>query len=282
MKTSRRIAAIGLSAALMLGLAACGNGAETPQGPATNADGVTVIKVGATAVPHAQILEFVDENLAADAGIDLEITVMDDYNIPNAALADGEIDANYFQHLPFYTGQVEEKGYKLAHYEGVHIEPIGLYSEKVSSVAEIGDGATIGIPNDPSNQGRALFLLEAEGLITMPEGSDPTTATVLDVQDNPKNLKFQEADAAQLPRSLADVDAAIINGNFALQADLTPSEDAIALEAGEGNPYANIVAVREEDKDNEELKKLDELLHSQDVKDFITETWADGAVIPAN
>ena len=282
MKTSRRLAALGLSAALMLGLAACGtdNGAE--EGTETNGDGATVIKVGATAVPHAQILEFVDQNLAADAGIDLEITVMDDYNIPNAALNDGEIDANYFQHLPFYETQVAELGYDLAHYDGVHIEPIGLFSEKVGSVDEIADGASIGIPNNPSNQGRALFLLQAEGLITMPEDADPTTATVLDVADNPKNLKFVEADAAQLPRSLADVDVAVINGNFALQADLTPSEDAIALEAGEDNPYANIVAVRAADKDKPELLKLDELLHSQEVKDFIAETWADGAVIPVN
>lgn len=279
MNNARRIAAVGLSAALVLGLAACGSEADPVD--ETNGDGATVIRISATAVPHAQILEFVDENLAADAGIDLEIVVTDDYNIPNAALHDGEVDANYFQHLPFFTTQVEELGYDLDHYEGVHIEPIGLYSSELGSVDEITDGMTIGVPNDPSNQGRALFLLQDQGLITLPADLDATTVTVLDIEDNPLNLNFQEADAAQLPRSLQDVDAAVINGNYALEADLKPSEDAIALESGEDNPYANIVAVRADEKDNEELKKLDELLRSQEVKDFITETWSDGAVIAA-
>lgn len=279
MNNARRIAAVGLSAALVLGLAACGSEADPVD--ETNGDGATVIRVSATAVPHAQILEFVDENLAADAGIDLEIVVTDDYNIPNAALNDGEVDANYFQHLPFFTTQVEELGYDLDHYEGVHIEPIGLYSADLGSVDEITEGMTIGVPNDPSNQGRALFLLQDQGLITLPADLDATTVTVLDIEDNPLNLNFQEADAAQLPRSLQDVDAAVINGNYALEADLKPSEDAIALESGEDNPYANIVAVRADEKDNEELKKLDELLRSQAVKDFITETWSDGAVIAA-
>lgn len=279
MNNARRIAAVGLSAALALGLAACGSEADPVE--ETNGDGATVIRISATAVPHAQILEFVDENLAADAGIDLEIVVTDDYNIPNAALHDGEVDANYFQHLPFFTTQVEELGYDLDHYEGVHIEPIGLYSADLGSVDEITEGMTIGVPNDPSNQGRALFLLQDEGLITLPADLDATTVTVLDIEDNPLNLNFQEADAAQLPRSLQDVDAAVINGNYALEADLRPSEDAIALESGEDNPYANIVAVRADEKDSEHLVKLDELLRSQDVKDFITETWSDGAVIAA-
>lgn len=279
MNNARRIAAVGLSAALTLGLAACGSEADPVE--ETNDAGATVIRISATAVPHAQILEFVDENLAADAGIDLEIVVTDDYNIPNAALNDNEVDANYFQHLPFFTTQVEELGYDLDHYEGVHIEPIGLYSESLGGVDEITEGMTIGVPNDPSNQGRALFLLQDEGLITLPADLDATTVTVLDIEDNPLNLTFQEADAAQLPRSLQDVDAAVINGNYALEAGLKPSEDAIALESGEDNPYANIVAVRADEKDNEELKKLDELLRSPEVKEFITETWSDGAVIAA-
>jgi YaeC family lipoprotein len=179
-------------------------------------------------VPHAEILAYVDENLAAEAGIDLEIVEYTDYVQPNVALSEGDLDANYFQHLPYFDAEVAEKGYEFTASPGIHIEPYGVYSESVASLDELPDGAQVAVPNDPSNQARALVLLENEGLLTLADVENPT---IFDVADNPKNIELSELDAAQLPRSLQDVDAAVINGNFALEAGLVPTEDAIALES---------------------------------------------------
>ncbi|PYF99028.1 D-methionine transport system substrate-binding protein [Georgenia satyanarayanai] len=278
-RTSTRIAALAGVAALTL--AACGDAADdTTDGASPAAEGeVATIVVGASPTPHAEILEFVQENLAEDAGFTLDIVEYTDYVQPNVQLAEGELDANFFQHLPYYEAEVAEKGYDFAHFEGVHIEPYGVYSDSVASLDELPDGAQVGVPNDPANQARALELLASEGLFTLAE--DVEDPTIFDVAENPKNVELAELEAAQLVRSLQDFDAAVINGNYALEADLNPAEDAILLESGEGNPYANLLAVRAEDAENEAVLALDEALHSEDVRDFITERWPAGEIIPA-
>ncbi|WP_454085532.1 MetQ/NlpA family ABC transporter substrate-binding protein [Georgenia sp. Marseille-Q6866] len=279
LRTSTRIAALAGVAALTL--AACGDAADdTTDGASPAADGeVTTIVVGASPTPHAEILEFVQDNLAEDAGFTLDIVEYTDYVQPNVQLAEGELDANFFQHLPYYEAEVEEKGYDFAHFEGVHIEPYGVYSDSLTSLDELPDGAQVGVPNDPANQARALELLAAEGVFTLAE--DVEDPTIFDVADNPKNVELAELEAAQLVRSLQDFDAAVINGNYALEAELNPAEDAILLESGEGNPYANLLAVRAEDAENEAILALDEALHSEDVRAFIEERWPAGEIIPA-
>ncbi|MFC7490563.1 MULTISPECIES: MetQ/NlpA family ABC transporter substrate-binding protein [unclassified Knoellia] len=282
MSSLRRPALVaGISLFAVSSLVACGAGGGDSSGPEADDKGITTLVVGASPTPHAKILEFVDKELAPKAGLDLDIKSFDDYVQPNVQLAEGTLDANFYQHLPYYEAQVKDRGYKFAHYEGVHIEPFALYSKKVKDVAALPSGAQVGINNDPSNQGRALELLAEAGVITLKEGKDATNATIYDVDQNAKKLKFVETDPAQLVRSLDDLDVAVINGNYALEANLSPSKDAILVEDAEGNPYANFLAVQESDKDNASLKKLDELLHSPEVKAFIEKTWSDGSVLPA-
>ncbi|HZL05179.1 MAG TPA: MetQ/NlpA family ABC transporter substrate-binding protein [Coriobacteriia bacterium] len=279
MRTTR-LAPAALAAAAALSLAACSS-STTDDGTAAATDGsadVVTLTVGASPVPHAQILEYIDKNLAADAGIDIEIVEYTDYVQPNVALSEGDLDANYFQHVPYFDTEVAEKGYKFEHSVGIHIEPYGVYSNTYTSVADLPDGATVAVTNDPSNQARALVLLENEGLFTLADVENPS---VFDVADNPRNIKLVEVAADQLPRQLEDVDAAVINGNFALEAGLVPSQDAIALESGEDNPYANIVAYRTEDKDSEAIATLISLLTSDEVRTHIEETWPNGELIPA-
>jgi D-methionine transport system substrate-binding protein len=271
----------GLALVAVTSLAACGAGGGDSSAPVADDKGVTTLVVGASPTPHAKILEFVDTNLAAKAGLDLDIKTFDDYVQPNVQLSEGTLDANYYQHLPYYEAQVKDRGYDFAHYEGVHIEPFALYSKKVEDVSELGNGAKVGINNDPSNQGRALALLSKAGVITLKAGKDATNATIYDVDQNPKKLSFVETDPAQLVRSLDDLDAAVINGNYAIEAQLSPSKDAILVEDSEGNPYANFLAVQKKDEDNPALNKLDELLHSPEVKAYIEKTWSDGSVLPA-
>ena len=259
-----------------LALAACGDQSE----PLAEEGGRTTVRVAATPLPHMEILTFVKDNLAEDAGLELDLQEQTEYPIPNRLLSEGEVDANFFQHLPYLETEIEENDYELTPFEGVHIEPLGIFSESLTSVDEITDGASVGIPNDPTNRGRALALLAAEGLLALADGIEPTEATRDDIAENPKDLAFEEIDAALLPRTLGDYAIAVINGNYALEADLSPAEDALALESGEDNPYANMLVVRTEDKDNEALVALDELLHSDDVKAFIEENYS-GAVIPA-
>lgn len=275
--TARAVALITVSA---LGLTACGLAKGDAEGPATDDSGVTKITVGASPTPHAKILEYVDKELAPEAKIDLEIKTFDDYVQPNVQLSEGTLDANYYQHLPYYEEQVKDRGYDFAHYEGIHIEPFALYSDKVKDLKDLPQGGTIGINNDPSNQGRALQLLADNDVITLEEGKDATNATIFDVDDNPKGLKFKETDAAQLARSLQDLDAAVINGNYAIEADLS-TKDALAVEDGKDSPYANFLAVQSANKDNAGLKKLDELLHSPEVRKYIEQTWPKGEVLPA-
>lgn len=274
-KKTRIISALAASA---LALAACGSDAEETQTATESTAEAVTLRVGASPVPHADILQFIQDNLAADAGLNIEIVEFTDYVLPNEALDAGDLDANFFQHVPYFDGEVEAKGYEFEHGEGVHIEPYALYSETVTDPADLPDGAVVVVTNDPSNQARALWLLEDEGLITLADVDSPT---LFDIEDNPKNLDIREAEAPAIPVQLPDVDAAVINGNFALEAGLVPAEDAIAIESGEDNPYANILAWSVNGENNDAVAKLEELLHSKEVADFITETYPNGEVIPA-
>ena len=211
----------------------------------------TTIKVGATPVPHAEILEFIKPLLAAE-GIQLQVVEFTDYVQPNLALSDGELDANYFQHVPYLETFSADHRLDLAVLTKVHIEPMGLYSTRVASLDQLRNGAVIAIPNDVTNGGRALLLLQGAGLITLRSGVG-LEATPLDITSNPKRLQFRELEAAMLPRALSDVDAAIINTNYALEAGLDPLEDSLVIE-GEESPYANVVAIRSGDLENAALK----------------------------
>lgn len=282
MRFLRKFAAGSAALAVTVSLTGCGlMGGNDKDSVGKNDGDITTLTIGATPVPQAKILKFVDDNLAKDAGLDLEIKEFTDYALPNQALNDGDIDANYFQHEPYLKEEISKKGYKLAHFKGIHIEPLALYSSKAKSVDEIKDGGKIAIPNDPSNMGRSLKLLADAGLIKIKDGVEDVSATIHDIAENPKNLQFVEADAATLPRVMEDLDGAVINGNFALEGGLAPSEDGLFLEKAEDNPYANLLTVREANKDDENIKKLDELLHSDEVKQFIEDNWKDGTVIPA-
>ena len=273
---------VAVVAAAGLTLAACGAAEQDDVSLATGTteDGVTTLTVGASPTPHAEILEFVDQNLAEEAGLDLEIETFDDYVLPNTALAEGDLDANYFQHLPYFESQVADRGYDFAHFDGVHIEPYALYSADFASVEDLPDGATLGITNDPGNQPRALDLLVAADLITLEDTGD-ALPTLLDIAENPKDLEFIETAPEQLVRALEDVDAAIINGNYALEAGLNLATDSLVLESGTANPYANFLAVRSQNAEDPAIVALDELLHSPEVKAFIEERWPAGEVLPA-
>ncbi|MDR0644641.1 MAG: MetQ/NlpA family ABC transporter substrate-binding protein [Treponema sp.] len=240
--------------------------------PAVN---TVVFTIGATPVPHAELLTLIAPELKAE-GITLKVVEYNDYIQPNTAVISGELNANFFQHLPYLNGTNPEWNEKLVSAFGVHIEPMGLFSEKVNSIEELSDDATIAIPNDPTNGGRALLLLQSQGLITL-DPSAGIQATPLDIIDNPHNFKFSELEAAQLPRSLPDVDAAIINGNYALAAGLNPAEDAIAIE-GADSPYVNIVVVQKGNENTPAIQTLKKILLSPKVKDYINQKW-NGSVV---
>lgn len=257
--------------ALTLGLTACGadqDAASDPSGP---------LIVAASPVPHAEILTFVKDNLAEEAGLDLEVKEFTDYVTPNTATEDGSVGANFFQTQPYLDDFNKKNGTHIVSVVDVHLEPLGLYSNKVDKADALKNGATIAIPNDTVNEGRALQLLAANGLITLKDGVG-TAATPADITKNPKDLTFKELEAAQTPRSLEDVDAAVVNGNYAIEADLKPSEDALVLEAAEGNPNNNLLAVKEGQEDDPRVKKLADLLTSPEVKKFIEDKYA-GSVL---
>ncbi|MET1113975.1 MAG: MetQ/NlpA family ABC transporter substrate-binding protein [Comamonas sp.] len=237
----------------------------------------TSIKVGVTAGPHAQIFEQV-KLVAEKQGLKIQVVEFGDYIQPNAALAAGDLDANSYQHLPYLDAQVKDRGYKLVRVADTVNFPIGLYSKKVKKLADLPQGAKFGIPNDPTNGGRVLLLLQAQGLIKLKENAG-LKATPLDVVSNPKKLRFVELDAAQLPRSLDDLDASAINTNFAISAGLNPKTDAIAQESAK-NPYVNILVVRETEKAQPWVAKLVKAYQSPEVRQFI-ETQFKGSVVPA-
>ncbi|MVP01083.1 MetQ/NlpA family ABC transporter substrate-binding protein [Paenibacillus lutrae] len=265
-------------------LSACGNKPESGATPSPeggsgsgSAPKEVTLKVGASAVPHAEILESVKDKLKAE-GVTLEVKVFTDYILPNTQLSEKQLDANFFQHQPYLDQFNKDKGTKLTSVGGVHIEPFGGYSRKVKSVDEIKDGATVAIPNDPSNGGRALALLEKSGLIKLKEGVG-VTGTAKDITENKKNLKIRELEAAMLPRVLDEVELALINTNYALEAKLVPAKDALFIE-DKNSPYVNIIASREDNKNAEAVQKLIKALQTPEVKKFIEDKYQ-GSIIPA-
>jgi len=234
------------------------------------------ITVAATPVPHAEILEQVKEELKKE-GITLKIIEVDDYSIPNRLLAERQVDANFFQHKPYLEAEIIAQGYDLAPLVRVHLEPLGIYSNKITTLDQLMEGATVAIPSDPTNESRALHLLEELGFLTLKKERG-LLATTLDIATNPKNLKIEEIDAALLPRALDDVAIAIIPGNWVLQGGLDVTH-ALALES-DHSPYANILVVRSGDAHREELQKLADLLNSEPVREFIKQKYK-GVLLPA-
>ena len=272
----RTVIAGGLVSAAALTLAACGSKTGL-----TEKNGVTTISIGATPKPHVEILQWVQDNLTEGTGIKLDIVSINDYQTPNTSLNDGSLAANFFQTPNFLAQQNKDKGYSLVSIANVHIEPMGIYTSKgYKDVQEIQDGGTIILNNDPANTARGLKLLAAAGLIELDKSAELPSDT--DVTSNPKNLKFKTVDGAQVYRSMPDGEAAIINGNYAIDAKLSPKEDSLFLEkGGKDSEYPNQLVVRKDDKDNEHLKKLAKLLNDEKLREYITTTWPNEAVIPA-
>lgn len=301
----KKTLALILTAALMAGvLTACGGSAETAADTTAESTGAAegteaeteaadtdaetetgelqVITVAATAVPHAEILEAA-KPLLAEQGYDLQITVFDDYVQPNNVVESGEIDANYFQHIPYLDSFNEEQGTHLVNVGGIHYEPFGIYAGTESDLANVPDGATIAIPNDTTNEARALLLLQDNGLLTL-NADAGINATILDIEENPYNIEFVELEAAQVAKVLSEVSFAVINGNYALDAGLNAQTDALATETSDSlaaQTYVNVIAVKEGNEENEGIKALVNVLKSDEIKSFIEETY-EGAVVPFN
>lgn len=263
-------------------LAACGNDQESEIDTGTDEDTVeeTTLRIGASNVPHAEILEFVAPTLEEE-GIILEIERYNDYVIPNVALEEGDIDANYFQHGPFFEDAVAENDYDFVNAGGIHIEPIAAYSARHESLEDLPEGARILVSSNAPDYGRVLAILEEAGVITVEDGVDLTTASFDDIAENPLDLQFEyEYDPALMPTLLEndEGDVVFINSNFAVDHDLRPLEDSIAVESS-SSPYSNIIAVRSEDAESPAILRLVEVLRSEETQDFILETW-DGSVVP--
>lgn len=265
---------------LAIGIVGCGSQAASPStsssSDSANNQQATVLKVGATSVPHAEILNFIKPELKKQ-GVDLQVIEFNDYVQPNLQLDSKQLDANYFQHIPYLEQFNADHHLNLKWIAKVHIEPMGVYSKKYQQLDQITNNATIAIPNDVTNGGRALLLLADKKLITLKDGVG-VKATIHDVVANPKHLQFKELDAAMLPRVLNDADAAVINTNFAIQAKLNPTKDALAIESS-NSPYANVLVVRPEDANNAAIQKLVKALTSPEVKKFIEDKY-NGAVVP--
>lgn len=266
---------IGALALASIAVIAAGCGGEKKAAPA--ADKKVALKVGATAVPHAEILNHIKASLAKD-GVNMEVIEFSDYVKPNLSLNDKELDANFFQHEPYLNKFVAERKMNLVSAGKVHIEPMGIYSKKIKDIKAVPNGSKIAIPNDPTNGGRALAILQSANLLKLKDGVG-VNATVGDITGNDKKLNIVEIEAALLPRSMDDVDLSVINSNFAMEAKLNPVKDSLFTEPKE-SPYANIVAVRKGDEKRPEIQKLMKALQSPEVKKFIEEKYK-GAVVPA-
>ncbi len=243
-------------------------------GDATESE-AQILNVACSAVPHAEILEQIKETLA-DQNIILNIHVYGDYVVPNTAVDEGSEDANFFQHKPYLDNFNAERGTNLVDVAGIHVEPMGIYGGRVKSLEELPDGAVIAVPNDPTNEGRALLLLENIGLITLKENAG-LEATPNDIENNPRNISFTELEAAMVPNILSEVDFAVINVNYALEAGLNPAEDALAIESAD-SPYVNIVVVKAGNENDPKILALVDALQSEEVREFITESYG-GAVV---
>ena len=265
------LAAVLTGAFVVSALAGCGK--------STSADD-KVIKVAASATPHAEILEQAKPLLEAK-GYDLQVTVFDDYVQPNEVVESGDFDANYFQHIPYLESFNEEKGTHLVNAGGIHYEPFGIYPGTKASLDELADGDSIAVPNDTTNEARALLLLQDNGIITLKEGAG-LTATKNDIVENPYNVDIVELEAAQVPRVKDEVAFMVLNGNYALEAGFSVAKDAIAYEKADSEAaktYVNVIAVKEGNENSDKIKALVEVLTSQEIKDYINNTY-DGAVIP--
>ena len=254
-----------------------GENAENIENDAENAETqeAQVLNVACSAVPHAEILEQIKETLA-NQGIILNIHVYGDYVVPNTAVDEGSEDANFFQHKPYLDDFNATRGTNLVDVAGIHVEPMGIYGGRVKALEDLPDGATIAVPNDPTNEGRALLLLENAGLITLKQDAG-LEATPNDIESNPKNISFTELEAAMVPNILSEVDFAVINVNYALEAGLNPSEDALAIESAD-SPYVNIVVVKAGNENDPRILALVDALQSDEVREFITTSYG-GAVV---
>lgn len=279
-KSPGRLVRAVIAVAVALVLSACGSSSSGTSAASGTAAADAPLKVGVSPVPHAQILKYVADTLAPAKGLKLQIVEFSDYVQPNLQLQDGQLDANYFQHKPYLDDFNASKGTKLSWVAPVHLEPLGLYSKKVKDLASLPQGGTVAVPNDATNLGRALKLLADNGVVTLKDGVG-TAATERDVTGNPKKLTFRPLEGAQLPRSLDDVDAAVINGNYALEANLNPSSDALVLEKADGNPYANGLVVAQGHESDPRVKTLVALLTGPEVKKYIEQTFK-GSVIPVS
>lgn len=275
MNNTKKIIALAAAAALTLSLAACsGNNSSSTADNSSSDASSTVIRVGASPSPHAEILEFAKDQLAAK-GYELEIVEFTDYVMPNVALYEGDLDANFFQHTPYLDNYNEQNSTDLVSACKVHFEPMGLYSETMTSVSDVAEGSKVGVPNDPTNEARALNLLEAQGLIKLREGAG-LNATPLDIEENPLNLEFVELEAAQLPRNLSEFAIAAINGNYAIEAGIL--DKVIVNEAADSESaqeYANILAVRNGELETDKTKALVEALTSDETREFINTQYED-------
>lgn len=273
MSASTRILAAATLGALAL--TGCSTSAH-PASVGSVKDGVTTLKVGASPTPHGDIVRYVESTQAAAAGLHLEVVEFSDYVQPNKALTDKSIDVNFFQHQPYLDDQIRQHGYKISAITPVIVTPLAVYSHKVHQVSEIPANGTVAVPNDPTNEARALQLLAEQGLFSLKSGV--TNPTARDIDSNPRHIKVQELEAAQTPRALPDVDAAVVNQNYASPAGLKPAQDAIAVESAQNNPYANVLAARTENKDDPAVKKLASLLCSEQTKSYIAQQF-DGQVL---
>ncbi|MEU0130238.1 MULTISPECIES: MetQ/NlpA family ABC transporter substrate-binding protein [unclassified Streptomyces] len=279
-KNIKITAAAAATAALALGLSACGTDSDpaAKSGTGAKADTSKALVVAASPTPHADILDYVKKNLADKAGLKLEVKEFTDYVLPNTATENGQVDANFFQHKPYLDDFNKKNKTHIVPVVNVHLEPLGLYAKKLKDVKDIKPGQTVAVPNDTTNEGRALQLLAENGLITVKDGVG-TNAKLSDITDK-KGLEFKEIEAATVPRALDDVDAAVINGNYAIEAGLKPGQDSLVLEKADGNPYANFLAVKDGNEDDPRVQKLAKLLNSDEVKKFIEDTYK-GSIIPA-
>lgn len=281
MRKKLALAITGIATAFAL--TACGSSDPSADANATldPANPVTV-KVGASPVPQAEILNYIDENLAKDAGIDLDVVEIDDYVTPNTSLQDGTLDANYFQTEAYLKTETEEKGYTFAHGAGVHVEPMTVFSKTFKDPKDVTEGTTVLLNNDPVNQIRGMRVLEQAGLLKNIADDDDILTVEGDKEKNPLGLKLKDANAEQVVqyyKSDKSIGVAVINGNFIVQAKLNKDE-ILAQESGENNPNANFLTWRD-GEETAAIKKLEELLHSDEVRDYIKKTWTDGSVIPA-
>lgn len=261
----KKLASLALAGVLSLGLVACNSDKEDKN-----------ITIGATPNPHAEILTNVVKPILEKEGYKVTVKVFNDYVLPNKALSEKSLDANYYQHIPYLDEYNKKNDTDLTYTEKVHLEPMGIYSDKIKSIKDVKEGAIVSVPNDPTNETRALELLQREGLIKLDKKE---LVNKNDVIENPKKIEIKEMAAEQLPTTLKDVELSVINSNYALQAKLNPTKDAIAIESSD-SPYANVIAVREDNKDSEKIKALNKAITSQEVKDYIEKTY-NGAIIPS-